>query len=451
MKSSLALAAALLSAAVNAQTPLDPGALRDAALDDELAWDITEGLTTEIGPRPAGSAAEARARDWGADRLRALGFQDVRIETFPVPVWERGTESAYVTAPFPQPLHLIALGNSGSTPSDGIAGEVAMFDSVAALEAASDEAVAGKIVYIGHAMRATQSGIGYGQFGAPRRQGPSIASRKGAAAIVVRSIGTDDSSVGHTGVQIFAQGVQPIPAAALANSSADQLERIAARGEPVRMRLVLTSRQTGNHDSGNVIAEVPGRDPDAGMVLVGCHLDSWDVGTGAIDDASGCGIVTAAAKRVMDAGTPRRPIRIVWFGSEEIGLFGGAAYGEAHADEKHALAAESDFGADAIWRFDSDLTAGAAPVAARMAAALAPLGIAQGPTDAAHGSDIGPLAEAGVGIVQLQQDGTRYFDWHHTAEDTLDKVDKPQLQQNVAAWTAMIAVAANAEEDMLAD
>ena len=169
--------------------------------------------------------------------------------------------------------------------------------------------------------------------------------------------------------------MKPIPAAALSVPDAEQLERIASRGQPVRMKLVLTPRMVGTRESGNVIAEVPGSDPSAGIVLVGGHLDSWDLGTGAIDDASGIAITAAAAKRIMDAGQPRRTIRVVWFGAEEVGGMGGDAYARAHASERHASASESDFGADRVWRFEVNLPATAKPVADRLQTALAPLGI----------------------------------------------------------------------------
>ena len=425
------------------------GSLRDEALArDSYAWDITEGLTTEVGPRLAGTEAEARARRWAMAKLASMGFSNVRIETFDMPVWVRGEEKAEILSPFPQPLVLTALGNSGATPPQGITAEVVGFDSFDALDAAPAEAVRGKIVFVSHAMAPTQDGSGYGQFGAARRQGPTVASRKGAAAIVIRSIGTDYHRNPHTGVQSFAEGVDPIPAAALAIPDAEQLQRILNRGQPVRMKLVLTPRQTGVHQSGNVFADVPGTDPDAGIVLAACHLDSWDIGTGAIDDAAGCGIVAAAAKRVAEAGRPRRTIRVAWFGAEEVGLFGGLDYLAKHGREKHAMIAESDFGADRIWRFDSKAPASAQPVIKRVADALAPLGILQGPTDNAGGSDIGPLSASGVSTIQLQQDGTRYFDYHHTPDDTLDKVDPEQLRQNVAAWTAMLAIVANAPEEL---
>jgi carboxypeptidase Q len=445
MKKLLLAAAALPSLAFAAPPMIDQvEALRDAALaEDTLAWDITEGLTTEVGPRLAGTEAEARARDWAVRKLKALGFANVRVETFDMPVWVRGEEKAEILAPFPQPLVIAALGNSGATPAGGITAEVIGFDSVADLEAASDASVRGKIVFVTHAMVPTQDGSSYGQFGAPRRQGPTIASRKGAAGIVIRSIGTDYHRNPHTGVQSFAEGVAAIPAGALSIPDAEQLQRVLKRGKKVTMRLTLTPRNTGTHQSGNVLAEIPGRDPNAGVVLAGCHLDSWDLGTGAIDDAAGCGIVAAAAKRVGDAGKPLRTIRVVWFGAEEVGLFGGLAYRDRHRDEKHSTIAESDFGADRVWRFQSRVSNAAQPAIDRIARALAPLGIVKGATDDADGSDISVLTAIGFPTLELSQDGTRYFDYHHTPDDTLDKVDPKQLRQNVAAWTAMLAIAAN--------
>jgi len=443
-----ALALPCLAAAQTAPPPLplDPKIerLRDAALTDDLAYDITEGLTTEIGQRLAGTEAEARARTWAVARLKGLGFSNVHIETFDMPVWVRGEERAEIVAPFPQKLVIAALGNSGATPAAGLTGEVVAFDNVADLEAAPDARVRGKIVFVSHGMKPTQDGSSYGVFGAARRQGPSIASTKGAAAIVIRSIGTDYHRNPHTGVQAWAEGVRPIPAGALSLPDADQLQRILKRGRPVTMRLVLTPRNIGKRQSGNVIAEVPGRDRNAGIVLVGGHLDSWDLGTGAIDDAAGVAITTAAAKRVMQSGRPLRTIRVVWFGAEEVGLFGGLDYLAKHGAEKHAVIAESDFGADRVWKFDSKASAGAQPTVDLIARALAPLGIGKGSTSEASGSDIGPLSASGVPTFALRQDGTRYFDVHHTPDDTLDKIDPEQMRQNVAAWTAMMAIAANA-------
>ena len=431
----------LATAAPALSQPVQPevARLRDAALGDDYAWDIVEGLTTEVGQRMAGTEAEARARDWSVRKLKAMGFANVRAESFDMPVWTRGTESAAILAPFPQKLAITALGNSASTGPQGVTGEVVGFDSEAEFEAAPEEAVRGKIVFVSHAMPRTQDGSGYGYFGGPRRQGPTIASRKGALAIVIRSIGTDYHRNPHAGVQSFAQGVKPIPAGALSIPDAEQLQRILKRGKPVTMHLTLVSQVTQG-SSGNVIAEVPGRDPKAPPILVSGHLDSWDLGTGAIDDAAGVAIAAAAAKRIMDAGRPLRTIRVVWFGAEEVGLFGGLDYRAKHGKEPHYAIVESDFGAGRVWKVDSRLGKEREEEARALQRALAPLGIVPGALDEADGSDIGPMIADGMPAVGLSQDGTHYFDLHHTPDDTLDKVDPEDLRQNVAAWTAMLAV-----------
>ena len=429
---------------------VDPSvaALRDAALKDDVAYDIIEGLTTEVGPRPAGTEAEARARDWAVKKLTALGFKNVHIETTSMSVWRRGEETAEVISPFPQKLRLAALGGSGATPPEGLTAEIVYFPTFADLQRAPDGSLTGKIAFVSNAMVATQDGSSYGAFGPARFVGPGVAAKKGAAAIIVRSIGSDHGRGPHTGQTNFPKGVAAIPAAALSTSDADNLSRMVARGKPITLHLVLTPRQTGMHDTGNVIADVPGTDPTAGIVLIGGHLDSWDLGTGALDDAAGVAITAAAAKRLLDGPAPRRTIRVVWFGDEETGGTGAAAYFAAHQGERHVLAAESDFGADRVWRVEFNLPDSAKPVGDRVAAALAPLGIVRGTALGGDGADIAPLIKSGVAGIDLNQTGTRYFDYHHTPEDTLERVDPEQLRQNVAAWTAMLAVTANAPEDI---
>jgi carboxypeptidase Q len=444
----MAAAAPVVAQQTPAPLPLVPASinsLRDAALEDEIAWDIAEGLTTEVGPRLAGTPSEARARDWAVAKLKALGFSNVRVEPFTIKGWTRGTESAEILAPYPQHLVIAALGNSASTGPQGITGEVIGFDTLSELQAAPDSAVRGKIAFVSHAMPRTQDGSGYSFFGGARRQGPSVASAKGALGIVIRSIGTDHHRNPHAGVQTFAPGVTPIPAGALTIPDAEQLQRMLKRGRAVTMHLTLVS-ESGPAPSGNIIAEVPGRDPSLPPVLVGGHLDSWDQGTGAIDDAAGLAITTAAAKRIMDAGRPLRTIRVVWFGSEELGLFGGLDYLKKHGTEPHHALAESDFGAGKIWKVNSKLGKSREAEARLLQAALAPLGIVPGSLDAADGSDIEPLLNAGMPGVGLSQDGTYYFDVHHTPDDTLDKIDRGSLRQNVAAWTAMLAVLAGPVE-----
>ncbi len=459
------LAALLLATtSASASIPPPPSAAELAQRGDDIAWAITEDLTTEIGPRMAGTEAEAAARRWAVARLQTMGFANVREEQFDMPVWVRGDEQAWLTSPFlPQKLAITALGTSASTGPKGIEGDIAYFESFDALVAAPDHLVKGKIVFIDHQMAPAQDGSGYGIYGRGRFVGANIAAKKGAIATVIRAIGTDDHRNPHAGGTNFEAGVRPIPAGAISNPDADQLVRQWKRAqqmrktetplgyvaEPLRMKLVLTPQNLGTKHSGNVIAEVPGSDAAASPVIIACHLDSWDLGTGAIDDAAGCGIVTAAAKHVMSAGQPRRTIRILWAGAEEVGVFGGKAYFEKHGAERHAVALESDFGADRVWRIDFKLPDSAKGLADRLAAAVMPFGVVRGKQPANGGADVGALVQAGVPAVDLAQDGTRYFDIHHTPDDTLDKIDPAQLRQNVVVWSAVLAILADSDESEL--
>ncbi len=419
---------------------------RDAALSDTVAYGIVRDLTTQVGSRMAGTPAEARARDWAVARLTAMGFANVRIEPFDLPVWVRGEERAEVTAPYPQKLAVTALGNSASTGPEGLTLPVAYFPTLADLEAVPDGSLTGRIAFVSHQMTPTQDGSSYGAFGPARFVGPSIASQKGAAAIVIRSVGTDHHRNPHTGNTNFADGVRPIPAGAVSIPDAEQLARMFEDGRPVTMHLTLTPQPIRPGQSGNVIAEVPGSDPSAPIIVIGGHLDSWDLASGAIDDGAGVAITTAAAKRLMDLGGGRRTVRLVWFGAEETGLWGGKAYAAAHGSEPHAFGAESDFGADRIWSFDHQFAPAAKPAVERLARVLAPLGIGVGKEESGGGPDIGPLAALGVPAIEMSQDGTRYFDIHHTPDDTLDKIDPKQMAQNVAAWTALLVTMADAPE-----
>lgn len=423
---------ALLSSAPTLATP-----------GDDVAWRITEDLTTEVGTRPAGSEAEARARGWAVERLTALGFRNARIEPFTVTGFVRGAETARLTTPYQQQLAITALGYSVPTPKGGLTAPLVYFSSIDALKAAPAGALKGKVAFIDHAFAASQDGSGYGPFGQARRQGPGIAASKGAAGVVIRSIGTDLHRNPHTGATSWPVGIAPIPAGAVSIPDALQIARIARTGKAMTIHMVLEGRPQSDMPSGNVVAELPGRDPGVPPVLVACHLDSWDLGTGVIDDAAGCGIITAAALQAART-QPLRTIRVLWAGSEEIGVFGGAAYGKAHADEPHALAMESDFGADRVWRVRFNLSAANKPLRERITAALAPFGIVTGTDKAGGGADVGAIIAARkLAVIDLDQDGTRYFDLHHTPDDTLDKVDPAQLQQNVAVWTSVLEAVAN--------
>jgi carboxypeptidase Q len=427
-----------------------PETIRDGALQDDVtAYDIVEGLTTEIGPRQGGTEIEARSRDWAVSKLKSYGFDNARIETFQMPTWVRGEERAEVRSPFPQKLAITALGNSGSTGDAGIEAPIVYFPTLAALQAVPDGSLKGKIAFVSHAMKPTQDGSSYGAFGPARFIGPNVAAKKGAAAIVIRSAGTDYHRNPHTGNTNFEAGVTPIPAGALSIPDAENLERMLTRGKPVVLKLTLTPKNLGMQISGNVIADIKGSDPKLGMVVIACHLDSWDLGTGAIDDAAGCGIITAAAYRASWMGKPKRTIRLLWAGAEEVGVWGGKDYAVKHINENHALTMESDFGAGRIWQVNFNLPASADALKARIGAALAPLSIAMGKEVAGDGADVGPIRIAQkLGAIDLSQDGTKYFDLHHTPDDTLDKIDKAELRQNVAAWATVLALLGQYEGDL---
>ncbi|MEP3224533.1 MAG: M28 family peptidase [Parasphingorhabdus sp.] len=445
-----AISTLIFSTSAFAETQ-DVREIQAKALEDNLAFEITEGLTTEIGPRQGGTEAETRARQWAVNKLTDLGFGKVRIEQFMMPTWVRGEETAEIIAPFPQKLAITALGNSGSTGANGLEAEVVFFPTVAALAAVPDGSLNGKIAFVSHQMRRSQDGSSYGAFGAVRFFGPNIAAQKGASAMVIRSVGTDYRRNPHTGNTNFSDRVAPIPAAALSIPDAENLRRMIERSEePVKMKLVLTPQNIGQQESGNVIAEVAGTDPSLSMVLIACHLDSWDLGTGAIDDGAGCGIITAAAKLIMESEIkPKRTIRLLWAGAEEVGVWGGKDYAVVHKDTPHALAMESDFGADRVWRVEFNLPESAKETQDKIISSLGPLGIGHNPSIVAGGgADVRPIIGAqNLAIIDLQQDGTRYFDLHHTPDDTLDKIDPKQLRQNVAAWTTVLSIIANSEID----
>jgi Zn-dependent M28 family amino/carboxypeptidase len=421
--------------------------LRNTAMAGSPAYAIVESLTTEVGPRLAGTEAEARARDWAVAKLGELGFENVRIEPFTMQTWERGPESGEILAPYPQPLSLTTLGGSVATPREGIEADIAFFPTLADLEAAPEGSLTGKVAFVSHAMQKSQDGSSYGFHGRLRRSGASIAASKGAIAILIRSIGTDSHRMPHTGSMRYETDVRKIPAAAISNPDADQLERIHARGETMRLRLNLQPRFLGEMTSGNVIADIRGTEAPDEVIIIGGHLDSWDLGTGAIDDGAGVAITTAAAKLILDAGKrPKRTIRLVLFGAEEVGLLGGSAYLERHKDQldKQIIGSESDFGAGRVWRLTSNVSDEAQPLIDTMARLLAPIGVAPGAKKTpGAGPDLTPLVKAGMPSVRLDQDGTDYFDLHHTPDDTLDKINPHDLDQNVAAFVVFTWLAAD--------
>ncbi len=420
--------------------------LREQALANDTGYRIVESLTTEVGARLAGSEADARAVQWAKAKFEALGYDRVWLEPVTFPKWVRRSESAAVVGMHEQPLTITALGGS---PGGTVEAEVVRFEDLAALEAAAAGSLQGRIAFVDYQMPSARDGSGYAKGSAIRGKGPSAAIRAGAAAYLMRSAGTDNHRVAHTGITRFDEGLTPIPSASLTIPDADQLARLLALG-PARVRVAIDAGWDGQATSHNVIGEITGRELPDEVVLIGGHLDSWDLGTGAIDDGAGIGITMAAGHLIGQLErAPKRSIRVVAFANEEQGLYGGKAYAAKYAGElrKHQLGAESDFGAGRIYAFNTGAPAYARAATEQIAAALAPLGIELAADKGSAGPDISPFAAEGLSWAWLGQDGTDYFDLHHNADDTFDKIVPQALAQNVAAYAVFAYLAAEAEGD----
>ena len=456
LAASLLLATGIASAANTTTIPAaavkTAEQLRDKAMHDDTGYRIVASLTTEVGPRMAGSDADPRARAWAIAKFKALGYDKVYTEAVTYPLWVRRSEHGAIVAPFPQSLVLTALGYSAGTPQDGLTAQVVKFDSLAALKAADPASVKGKIVYIGYRMQRHKDGHDYGMGSAVRTAGPVIAAAKGAAGYLLRSAGTDaNERIAHTGVTGFTDPAKAIPAAALSNPDADQLERVLAYGKPVVVKLDLDCGIVGRYTGANVIGEITGKKYPDQVVAIGGHLDSWDPGTGAIDDGAGVAIAMAAGKLIHDLPQrPDRTIRVIAFANEEMGLWGGKAYAEEHAADvgNFQLGTESDFGSGPVWRMSASVKPEARDAIGQIAKVLAPIGVAyDAKLPGGGGSDLSQMHGKGMAALSLTQDGTDYFDWHHTSNDTLDKIDPQQLAQNIAVYAAFSYMAAQADGD----
>jgi Zn-dependent M28 family amino/carboxypeptidase len=445
-KTLLPLALIVASNWVYAVSDDELAAMRDKALASTEGYDIVESLTTQVGARLAGTEADKRAVAWAKNLLEQSGFDKVWLEPVNFPVWQRYKESAKVLPPYEQSLHITALGYSGST-NGAVVGEVVAFSSIEEF-AESKADVKGKIVFINKAMERSIDGSGYGEAVPMRYQSVVAAQQKQAAGILIRSLGTHTNRFAHTGATTLLDN--PVPGAALSPPDADQLQRLLDLGKPVRLSLDIQVSTTQGGSSFNVIGQINGSEMPEQNILISAHLDSWDLGTGAIDDGAGVSIVVAAAKAIMSLPEkPKRSIRVVLFANEEQGLWGAKQYAQKHKADasNHIFASESDFGAGRVWRFDS----ASKVLNDSVAALLAPLDITVNLVEGedvkklSGGPDIKPIQDSGVAVFRLKQDGTDYFDYHHTANDTLDKIDSKALQQNVAAWAVVAFKAANIE------
>ena len=447
MGSALACAALAQSRHAEAQAA-GPAAYADAAerliraaTRDSAAWNRVAELADRFGPRFSGTPNLERAIDWVLAEMQEDGLEHVRGEPVMVRRWVRGQESAELVSPREVPLHMLGLGGSVATPRAGITADVLIVGSFEELTRRAEEA-RGKIVLFD--VPFTE----YGETVRYRTQGASAAARAGAVASLVRSVGPFGMQTPHTGSVSYDTTVARIPAAAISLEDALMLRRMQARGDRVRVRLRMEGRTLPDVPSRNVVAELRGRERPEEVVVIGGHIDSWDVGTGAMDDAGGSVAAWEAVRLMKELGLrPRRTIRVVLWTNEENGTAGARAYRDQHRAEipDHVLAIESDAGTFAPQGFafiGSDPARATIEAIARL---LQPVG-ATTITRGSGGADIEPLEQLGVPGLGLQVDRSRYFWFHHTAADTPDKLDPAELARCVAAMAVMAYVVADMPE-----
>lgn len=424
--------------------------LRERALSGTRALDHVASLTTEVGPRLAGSSGDRAAVVWALNRLRDLGFEDVQAQPVTVPHWERGQAEIEITAPYAQPMVGAALGGSIGTSEEGIEAPVVTVGSLDQLEALGADRVAGNIVFVDERMEATRDGSGYAKAVRKRIHGPTVAARLGAVALVIRSVGTSHDRIAHTGALVYEAETARIPAIAISNPDADLLGREMETGLPVTVRLRMTARALTATRSANVIADVRGRDPESGIVLLGAHLDSWDLGQGAEDDGAGVAIVIEAARLISSVELrPARTIRVVLYANEEYGLSGADEYARqlGRDIDRITLAMEADLGSGAPWGLDANVAPESVSDLTAIHRLLAPLGVEFLGNEATGGADLQVLRRAGVPVLEIHHDARPYFEVHHTVNDTFDRVDGKSLDSLVAAYATAAYLAASKRGD----
>ncbi|MDX1547482.1 MAG: M28 family metallopeptidase [Rhodothermales bacterium] len=416
-------------------------AVIDAALADSSGFDRLAYLCDTFGHRLSGSESLERAIDWILAEMEADGLANVHGEEVMVPHWVRGREALTLVAPREQPMRVLGLGGSIGTPPEGIEADVLVVGSYEELAARASEA-AGKIVLYNVPFTT------YGQTVQYRTGGAVAAARAGAVASLVRSVGPYSMDTPHTGNSRYEDGVPRIPHAAVTMEDAMMMQRMQDRGQPVRLRLMMEAQTLPDARSRNVVAELVGRERPEEVVVLGGHIDSWDVGQGAMDDAGGCVAAWQAVKLLKDLGLrPRRTIRVVLWTNEENGLRGATAYRDAHADEldRHVLAIESDAGVFKPSGFGFGGTAEAYAVVQEIGRLLDRIE-AGTITRGGGGADIGPIMREGVPGMGLSVDGSKYFWYHHTPADTIDKLDPHEFNLSVAAMAVMAYVVAEMPE-----
>ena len=411
-----------------------------AATADSAAHVRLGKLVDTFGHRLSGSASLEAAIDWILSEMKSDGLQNVRGERVMVPHWVRGTESADLIKPRAAPLRMLGLGGSVATPKDGITAPVLVVNSFDDLRSRASEA-RGKIVLFDAPFTSYRETVHY------RVEGASAAARAGAVASLIRSVASFSIRSPHTGVMHYDSTVARIPAAALSVEDAEMLHRFQDRGQPVVVRLRMGARSLPDARSRNVVAEVIGRERPDEVVVLGGHIDSWDVGQGAMDDGGGAVAAWEAVRLIHRLGLrPRRTIRVVLWTNEENGGKGATGYRDAHAGQldNHVLAMESDNGTFTPYGFRFSGSDAALAQVQQVAALLQPIGANKVTREKeSPEADIAPLVEKGVPGVGLDVDRTRYFWYHHSDGDTLDKVDPAELARCVAAMAVLAYVVAD--------
>lgn len=450
LRASWTLALLLTAAPVAAQPAADwltpyrePAArLIGAALADDAAWERLAYLGDTFGPRLSGSPNLEAAIAWATETMRADGLEQVRAEPVLVPHWVRGRESVEILDPIVRPLVMLGLGGSIGTPAEGLEAEALVVSSFDDLERRAADAK-GRIVVFNVPYTS------YGETVRYRSDGASRAARHGAVAMLLRSVGPTGLRTPHTGQMRYLEDAPRIPAAALAAEDAQQLARMQARGQRIRLRLRMEAQTLPDTESANVVGEITGRERPEEVVVVACHFDSWDVGTGAMDDGGGC-IAAWEAVRLMKRLNlrPRRTVRVVLYTNEENGLRGGLAYRDRHRESlaNHVLMIESDAGVFRPLGFGFSGSPPARDIVTRIATLLEGIDASRiGPSGG--GADIGPsVAAAGIPAMSLDVEGSRYFVYHHTPADTVDRLDAQDLAKCVAAMAVMSYVVADLPE-----
>jgi len=434
--------------------------LREQVLLDNLPVDIIESVTTEVGPRRIGTDGDKRAIAWAQEKFKELGFDRVWTEEVELDRgWTRGEAKAEILAPYPHNIVMTALGYSVGTEGDLVA-EIVEFPTFTDLEAVPEgDSLKGKIAFVSYSMIDFEAPSGlhdlsaYSEGTKARYAGPVSAAKRGAEAIIIRSVGTDNNRYAHTGSGYrYVDDVKKIPAAAVSAPDAILIQNMLQRGIPVTLKMNLTSEITGPAMSANVIGEITGRDDPNHFVLLGAHLDSWDEGTGALDDGAGIGSMMAAAAHIGQMQVrPRRSIRVVLFAGEEIGYYGGIAYTEKQENniDQHLLGAEVDEGGGRANTLTSHVGESSLPIMREMHKLIAPLGVAWNNANNAEGqSDIWGLGNfGGMPVLNFTQNENDYFMYHHTPNDTFDKIIPEDIRYLTAAYATMFYLAAEMDVD----